>query len=306
MDVSLIICTHNPRPHYLRRVLDALRAQTLPKERWELLLVDNASKESLSADWDLSWHPRARHVREDELGLTHARLRGIRESRGDFLVFADDDNILAPDYLEEAARIFQDWPQLGVFGTGSSKGEYESPPPEWMTPYLRDLAIDDLGRDYWTNCSGYSPAVPPGAGLCVRRNVAEDYAQKATTNPLRRLLGRSGTGMGACEDSDLAYCAFDLGMGAGRFISLKLIHLIPSTRLTEDYIVRLHAGFAWSGEILSSLRNKRSAPQAFSPMRPIRFLINVWRKKGIERRIFLASEKARREARQLMAGSIMR
>jgi len=37
--VSVIICTHNPRPDYLQRVLDALKAQTLPKENWELLLM---------------------------------------------------------------------------------------------------------------------------------------------------------------------------------------------------------------------------------------------------------------------------
>jgi hypothetical protein len=48
----------------LRRVLDALKAQTLPKEQWELLLIDNASKEPLAESWDLSWHPHARHIRE--------------------------------------------------------------------------------------------------------------------------------------------------------------------------------------------------------------------------------------------------
>ena len=95
--IAVIICTHNPRPDYLTRVLDALKAQTLPKEEWELLLVDNASTERLAETWELSWHPRARQIREDELGLTPARLRGIRESGGDCLVFVDDDNVLTTD-----------------------------------------------------------------------------------------------------------------------------------------------------------------------------------------------------------------
>ena len=74
--ISVIICTHNPRPDYLRRVLDALKAQTLPKERWELLLIDNASNEPLSGEWDLSWHPHARHIREIQFinGLTAGQL----------------------------------------------------------------------------------------------------------------------------------------------------------------------------------------------------------------------------------------
>src|SRR5216684_3043522 len=37
--VSVIVCTHNPRSDYLRRVLDALQAQTVPMENWELLIV---------------------------------------------------------------------------------------------------------------------------------------------------------------------------------------------------------------------------------------------------------------------------
>src|SRR5258706_13145188 len=99
MECSVIICTHNPRADYLKRVLGALKAQTLPKEQWELLLIDNASKESISKLCDLTWHPQARHVREDELGLTAARLRGIAESMGNVLVFIDDDNLLEEDYL---------------------------------------------------------------------------------------------------------------------------------------------------------------------------------------------------------------
>src|ERR1022692_4717847 len=100
MKFSVIICTHNPRPDYLRRTLDALKAQTLPKEQWELLLIDNASKEPLADTWDLSWHPQARHIREEALGLTRARLCGISQSKGELLVFVDDDNVLSADYLE--------------------------------------------------------------------------------------------------------------------------------------------------------------------------------------------------------------
>ena len=93
--VSVVIPTHNPRHDYLARVVDALRQQTLPREQWELLVVDNGSEQPLraagpkyqgskglkgeesSADIDLGWHANARIVREEELGLTYARLRGF-------------------------------------------------------------------------------------------------------------------------------------------------------------------------------------------------------------------------------------
>src|SRR5258708_24159047 len=54
LEFSVIICAHNPRPQYLRRVLEALRSQTLPKQEWELLLIDNLSSIPLMPNWDLS------------------------------------------------------------------------------------------------------------------------------------------------------------------------------------------------------------------------------------------------------------
>src|ERR1700724_388037 len=102
LEISVIICTYNPRMDYLARVLSALQAQTLAREHWELLLIDNASNQPLRGRIDLSWHQHAKHVTEQKLGLTFARLRGIRESACELLVFVDDDNVLDPDYLEQA------------------------------------------------------------------------------------------------------------------------------------------------------------------------------------------------------------
>lgn len=114
--ITVAICSHNPRPNYLARVLEALKAQTLPREAWELLLIDNASENRLAEAWDLSWHPSARHVREDVLGLTPARLRAISEAAGDVLVLVDDDNVLFPDYLEQCLTIAGEWPILVAWG----------------------------------------------------------------------------------------------------------------------------------------------------------------------------------------------
>ena len=62
LDASVVICTHNPRQNYLERTLDSLRAQTLPSHKWELILVDNASREPVADKCDLTWHPRGRHI----------------------------------------------------------------------------------------------------------------------------------------------------------------------------------------------------------------------------------------------------
>src|SRR5436190_1048189 len=114
--VTVVICTHNPREPYLQRVLEALRAQTFPLSNWELLVIDNASVSPLEGRLELSWHPQGRIIRENELGLTPARLRGIAEGRSDLLLFVDDDNVLDSDYVAQAAALAERLPIIGVFG----------------------------------------------------------------------------------------------------------------------------------------------------------------------------------------------
>src|SRR5437870_757728 len=100
MRVSVIVCTHNPRDDYFARCVAGLESQTLPRERWELIVVDNASAAGRGPREDLSWHPFVRLLPEATLGLTPARLRGIRDATGELLVFVDDDNVLDADFLE--------------------------------------------------------------------------------------------------------------------------------------------------------------------------------------------------------------
>jgi len=151
VSVSVILCTHNPRPDYLSRVLTALRGQTLPAEQWEFLLVDNASEHPLAEIWDISWHSRGRHIRENELGLTAARLCGIRESCGELLVFVDDDNVLAPDFLVQAKAISAQYPIVAVFGAGILEPEFEVQPPAKLRPYLFRLALRSTQLALWSN-----------------------------------------------------------------------------------------------------------------------------------------------------------
>src|SRR5216684_952182 len=111
-NLSVITCAHNPRADYLSAVIEALCGQTLAKDCWEYLLIDNANNKELAGTIDLSWHPQARHVREEKLGLTHARLRGISESTGEILVFVDDDNVLEIDYLQQVVEIGNKYPMI--------------------------------------------------------------------------------------------------------------------------------------------------------------------------------------------------
>jgi len=258
-ELSVIICAHNPQPAYLRRVLDALKAQSLPKQQWELLLIDNASNAPLAPACDISWHPLARHIREDELGLTPARLRGIKESTGGLLVFVDDDNVLQSDFLANTLQIAADFPFLGAWG-GNVEGDFEGEIPGWLKPHLHALAVREVDRDYWSNYYADNRSMPFGAGFCIRKLVATAYAQALVSRPASKNLGRKGASLVSGEDIDMALTAYDSGFGTGLFRKLRTTHIIPKSRMTLDYLCRLLEGIEYSTHLLRKQRNSSYFP----------------------------------------------
>jgi glycosyltransferase involved in cell wall biosynthesis len=247
-DCSVILCTHNPRTDYLTKSLNSLRQQSLPVEKWELLVVDNASSVPLANTLDLRWHPHHEILLEKALGLVHARCAGIRRARSETIVFVDDDNVLSPDYLKNALHLLASQPALGIL-SGSIEGEFESAPPSWLHPFLPFLAIRPLDRDIWGNQPG--PHVwPIGAGMVLRKTLAEEHLRNVA-NKVRPDLGRKGGGLLAGEDTDYAYTAFAAGWGCGAFTQLRLQHLIPCRRLEKGYLRRLVVGVTESHERLA-------------------------------------------------------
>ena len=297
--VSVITCAHNSRSDYLSRVSGALAAQTLPVSEWEWILVDSASEPPIEGRFDSAWHPRAIRVRENEAGLTRARLRGIAESRGEILVFVDDDNVLDANFLAEAVRIGNEWPVLGAW-CGSTRPEFEKPPPEWTRRYWGSLAIREIADDRWSNVPMVAETMPHGAGLCVRRRVAEHYAELHRSGRRSVTLDRVGTSLVSGGDNDLALCSCDLGLGVGLFASLRLLHLIPPARLEESYLLQLVESIAFSGHVLRSFRSS----DAVRP-RPLKTriadLLRLATMDARSRRFYRAARRGEARALKLLA-----
>lgn len=256
--VSVILCTHNPRRDFLLQTLTGLKSQSLPLADWELVIVDNNSTEQLADYLDLSWHPYGKIIEEKRPGLTPSRQKGVTNTMGSLIVFVDDDNVLAPDYLAQSLSIAQTHPELGAWG-GSITPQYEVEPPPWIESYLHCLALRQVRRKIWTNLYD-DRAAPWGAGLSIRRSVAAHYAELLQTDAVRCSLDRVKNSMMANGDIDLAFSAIDLGLGMGLFPQLNLTHLIPASRLTCEYLERQIEGSAASGVVLSSFREETRMP----------------------------------------------
>jgi glycosyltransferase involved in cell wall biosynthesis len=299
--LSVIICTHNPRDDYFGRTLDGLRCQTLLCEKWELAVIDNCSDQRVAGRFDTSWHPNARIIREEKLGLTPARLRGIREATCEVLVFVDDDNVLDPDYLEIALRTAQERPFLGSW-SGQCRADFEATPPEWTRRYWGNLVIREFSDDKWSNLPRLAETMPCGAGLCVRRDVALHYLHLNESGKRSVQFDRTGTSLLSGGDNDLAACACDLGFGVGLVSALKLTHLISQGRLTEDYLARLAEGISFSSVLLDYDRGIVNPARSVAGQ--ILDFLRIMRLRRPHRRIVKAAYRGRERAiAQIAAGT---
>lgn len=240
MKITVIVPTHNPDPERLRRTLAAMNGQTLDVSEWELILVDNGSASPLSKDAVSSqFAGNFRVVREDTLGLSHARKKGIEEATTEFLVFSDDDNVFASRYLEQALTHLQNDPEVGVAG-GKSLPEYQSSPPFWYVEGMAPLGCRDLGdepltlsgKDYLTG-KLYPEFAPIGAGMVFRKGAISSWMESVGKTGVSH---RKGNSLSSAGDCDMVLHALDAGWSVAYWPDLVLHHLLPEGRLTQQYL----------------------------------------------------------------------
>jgi hypothetical protein len=277
-----------------------LRAQSLPREEWELILVDNVSHAPLAEAWDLSWHPNARHLAEQVLGLAAARMCGMKASTADLLVFVDDDNVLDKTYLANALEIKALWPSLGAWGSGIISPEYELEPAIDVKDFLFLLAIRETEKPRWSNVYPCEEAIPWGAGLCVRAAVADAYC-RANNESSILLTGRRGNSLLAGDDHEIAYLACELGLGMGVFPQLRLTHLISKNRVSRKHLLKLALGAEASDGLLKYKWNGAYPRLPCHPRDALAILKNLVMRRGLHRNMYLAQVRGSILARKIIA-----
>lgn len=137
---SVAICTRN-RGALLPRTVRAVFEQDYPKDRYEVLLVDNGSTDDtagvaarLAGEAPIPF----RVIHEPQLGVSRARNRAAREAALDFVAYVDDDTIPDPNWLRALDETIARHGALVVGGRVDDVYEEGAELPSWLVcGYIR-------------------------------------------------------------------------------------------------------------------------------------------------------------------------
>ena len=232
------------------------KAVIILSSEFEILIIDNNSDNEFSSHGAIKGKIEdlgIRIIAESNQGLTYARLRGIVESCGDYLVFIDDDNVVSSDFLYQGVLVATNFPFIGAF-SGNVKLIFDEPPILKLEKYLGLLVRRELSKDEWSNQYFNNSTMPCGAGLWIKKEVASYYVEINKNGRSNLISDRIGYALSSGGDNDLAMCAIDIGLGVGLFQKLNIEHLITENRVRENYLLKLNEGIEYSAVILKFVR----------------------------------------------------
>lgn len=159
--ISVIVPVYNDAIG-LQRCLTALANQTLPRERFEVLVVDNGGTADLRGA--LAAFPDALYLREEKPGSYAARNCGIAHSRGEILAFTDADCTPHSTWLEHAVQRLTPGQRDAIIGGRIDVYAKDPMHPTWAELY--DLALA-FPQNFYVRVRGYSVT----ANLVATRRV---------------------------------------------------------------------------------------------------------------------------------------
>jgi len=186
--ISVIVTAYNRRK-YLPFALRSLEAQTLPRDKFEVIVVKNFDdKESDDIISRNGW----KDVYNDDPYHGRMVLAGLEESKGDVITFLDDDDMYVNNRLEEIYKAFTSYDRLVYFQNSQTiidgNGNVLEKPPRSKnlvggSPIVIDVdKLQMLAKKYGMSTVDITLKIRVGAdvnnsSVAVRRRIAESYAQ---------------------------------------------------------------------------------------------------------------------------------
>lgn len=237
MHLSVIIPTRN-RSALLEKAIESLTVQTYSQDDFEVIVIDNGSTDGTKSIVESYKQklPNLSYAYEASPGLHIGRHKGLELSKGDILVYADDDIEAFPTWLEGIAESFED-PSVALVG-GNNFPNYETPPPAWVellwneTPLGRANGMYSI-LDFGNVIQEISPMYVWGCNFSIRKEVLLRVGGFHPDGMPEEFLRYRG-------DGESAVSSGILNAGYKTIFNPKALvyHFVPAKRMTSDYIFK--------------------------------------------------------------------
>ncbi|MBW2998102.1 glycosyltransferase [Candidatus Woesearchaeota archaeon] len=128
--ISAIICTYNGGT-YLKHSIKSLLNQSLSKEKYEIIIIDNNSTEDIKKI--VKKYKDIKYFLEKRNGLSNARNLGIKKAKGKYIAYLDDDAIASKDWLKEIIYSFEEIKPTPMCVGGQISLLLEKKRPKWLS-----------------------------------------------------------------------------------------------------------------------------------------------------------------------------
>jgi len=228
MDLSVILCTYN-RAESLRKTLETFSSLVVPPAlNWELLLVDNNSKDhtrEVINEFAKASRFTVRYVFAKAQGRSHALNAGIAAAQGDLLAFTDDDVLLHPDWLCNMLKAFRDFNCAAVAGRIIPVWHHQK--PSWLEMEEQQVVVHfEFGDE-----TRQLDRPPMGANSGFRRNLFQKYGT------FRPDLGVSSDQRITCEDTEFGFRLLRGGEKIVYCANAIIYHPVDPSRITKNYFL---------------------------------------------------------------------
>jgi glycosyltransferase involved in cell wall biosynthesis len=246
-DVSVVITTYN-RAAVLPAALECLLRQQAPGLRYEIVVVDNNSKDAtraVVASFQDRYPQLIRYHFEPRQGIAYGRNAGVLASRAPIIAFTDDDVTISPDWLATLKRSLDEHPEVACVG-GRVLPRSNAPLPSWLT------------REHWGPLALLDYGDTPFYVTAVRR-LCLITANIAFRRAMFERIGLFSTRMVLGEDNELLIRLWRSG-GQGLYApELVAACDVPEERLEKAYHRRWHQRHGYFSALMhdEGLENSR-------------------------------------------------
>lgn len=239
--ISTVICTFN-RSELLGNAIQSLIDQTLSKSDYEIVIVDNNSQDGtlniVKKYQGIFLEPLIICVKETKQGLGFARNTGVKNSRGKYVAFMDDDALAGPNWLESALNLFKHVEPTPFVVGGPIYPFYNSIKPAWFKDEYELRTLGGKPR-FLRSFESFS-----GSNMIFRKDLIE----KSLGFDIR--VGMTGNRISLGEETALFEKIWkNYGDISKMFYSPDLIvhHLVNQYRMTITYQLKrsFASGQAW-------------------------------------------------------------